>query len=137
MRYLVLDTDVTSYLYGNRPEADRYERHLRNAVPALTFASVAELHYGARRREWGEQRVGRLDVYIRRFLVLPFDDDLPRLWARLRDHAARTGHALAHREHSNDLWIAACAIHYGAPLLTGNVRHFLDLPGLDVLAADG
>jgi predicted nucleic acid-binding protein len=40
---------------------------------------------------------------------------------------------LAHQAHSNDLWIAVCAVHYQAPLLTGNARHFLDVPGLDVL----
>ena len=137
MSYLILDTDVASYLYGNRPEAGKYEHRLRHAVPALTFTSVAELHYGARRNEWSERRITALDDYLRRFLVLPFDADLPRLWARLRAHAARTGHPLAHRENSNDLWIAACAIHYEAPLLTGNVRHFLDVPGLEVLGADG
>jgi tRNA(fMet)-specific endonuclease VapC len=134
---LVLDTDVASYLYGKRPEAGKYERHLRNTVPALTFTSVAELHYGALRNEWGERRLVHLDAYIRRFLVLPFDDDLPRLWARLRADAARTGHPLAQPQNTNDLWIAAAAIHYEAPLLTGNVRHFQDLPGLDVLTADG
>jgi predicted nucleic acid-binding protein len=133
MMPLVLDTDVVSYLYGNRPEADRYEHHLRAAIPVLTFASVAELHYGARRNDWSEQRIAELDAYIGRFIVLPFLDDLPRHWAALRAHATRLGHPLAHREHCNDLWIAACAIHYKAPLLTGNVRHFLDLPGLDVV----
>jgi tRNA(fMet)-specific endonuclease VapC len=136
MSCLVFDTDVASYLYGNRPEAGKYERHLRNAVPALAFTSVAELHYGAHRNEWSARRISHLDTYIRRFLMLPFDDDLPRLWARLRAHATRSGHPLANRDNSNDLWIAACAVHYEAPLITGNTRHFVDLPGLDVLSPD-
>jgi len=69
--------------------------------------------------------------------------DSGRLFRRPhRAGASRAAHRcsrdpLAHRENSNDLWIAACAVHYEAPLLTGNVRHFLDVPGLDVLGADG
>ena len=133
MTYLILDTDVASWIHGNRPEATRYEHHLRHVVPMLTFISVGEMHFGAFQSRWGERRVTELDAYIRRCLVLPYDDRLPRTWARLRAHAKRAGHPLAHREHSNDLWIAACAVHYQAPLLTGNARHFLDVPGLDVL----
>jgi len=29
-----------------------------------------------------------------------------------------------------DRWIAATALHYHVPLLTGNRRHFQDFPGL-------
>jgi predicted nucleic acid-binding protein len=137
MKCLILDTDVASYLYGKRPEASKYKRHLRNAVPALAFMSVAELHFGAHRNEWSEPRVIHLDAYIGRFLMLPFDDRLPRLCARLRAHAASAGHPLARPENSNDLWTAACAIQYEAPLLTGNVRRFVAFPGLELLDADG
>jgi predicted nucleic acid-binding protein len=132
VNYLVLDTDVVSYLYGNRPEAAKFEHHLRGARLAVAFATVAELQYGAHHCGWSDERVRDLDVYLRRFRVLPFTRDVPLLWARLRDHASRVGHPLAHRNLSNDLWIAACAIQHRAPLVTGNARHFLDLPGLDL-----
>ena len=36
---------------------------------------------------------------------------------------------------TDDLWIAACAMHYGVPLLTGNGRHFAGMPGLWVRVA--
>ncbi len=43
------------------------------------------------------------------------------------------GHPLGQQVHANDLWIAACAVHYGLPLVTGNGRHFAGLPGLEVV----
>ena len=49
----------------------------------------------------------------------------------------RLGHPLGHRANANDLWIAACAVHYRLPLVTGNVRHFDGLPGLELLVPDG
>jgi predicted nucleic acid-binding protein len=136
MARLVLDTDVFSAFYGGRPEVAKLEHHLRQVRPAVTFPTVAEVHYGAQHREWSEQRIRDLDRYLGNFQVLPFAAELPRLWAQLRAYATRAGHPLAHRSLSNDLWIAACAIHYDAPLLTGNTRHFLDVPGLVVLTAD-
>jgi len=33
-----------------------------------------------------------------------------------------------------DLWIAACAVSRGIPALTRNAKHFVQIPGLEVLA---
>jgi predicted nucleic acid-binding protein len=133
MTYVVLDTDVLSFLYDNRPEASKFEHHLQDARPALTFTSIGEMHFGARRKDWSDQRIRDLDRYLRQYRLLPFDHELPRLYARLRDHAVRTGHPLGQSPLTNDLWIAASAIHHRAPLLTGNTRHFANIPGLTVL----
>lgn len=35
---------------------------------------------------------------------------------------------------SNDLWIAATALTYGMPLVTGNTAHFRRVPGLEVVS---
>jgi predicted nucleic acid-binding protein len=64
------------------------------------------------------------------------DQGLPRTCAQLRAVAVRLGHPLGHRANANDLWIAACAVHHGLPLVTGNPRHFAGLPGLTVLTPD-
>ena len=134
MKYTILDSDVFSDAF-RPPETARYGRYLRGVVPALTFVSVAEVYFGAYSARWGETKMRELDARVGRMLVLPFDGELPRACARLRAEALRRGHPLAQPPHANDLWIAACAVHYGAPLLTGNVRHFAGLPELDVIAA--
>ena len=65
-------------------------------------------------------------------LLMPTDGVL-RLWGVLRAQAGRLGHPLGRQAHSNDLWIAACAVFYRVPLVTGNGRHFVGLPGLEVV----
>jgi len=135
--HLVVDTDVVSHLYGNCPEADKVLDLLRDAKKALAFASIANLLSAARRNEWDKRRIGQLDAYLRRqFAVLPFDIEMPRLWAQLHFDASRAGHPIAAPERGNDLWVATCAVHYGMPLLTENVRLFLDLPGLEVVGPE-
>jgi predicted nucleic acid-binding protein len=131
---VILDTDVFSYLQGRRPQARRYAPLLVDVAVAIAFPTVAELHFGARKGRWGAAQTRRLEEDIRRLAVLPVDDDLPRLCGRLRADAAGIGHPLGQPRHANDLWIAACAVHYGLPLLTGNTRHFAGLPGLELLA---
>jgi tRNA(fMet)-specific endonuclease VapC len=127
---IVLDTDVFSQVHDNRPEARRIEDHLAGASWLLAFPSVAELHFGARKGGWGATRVDRLEEDIGLLAVLPTNDELLRLCGRLRADAVRIGHPLGEQRHANDLWIAACAVHYEVPLLTGNGRHFAGLPGL-------
>jgi tRNA(fMet)-specific endonuclease VapC len=60
-------------------------------------------------------------------------DGLLRLCGLLRAVASRLGHPLGQHAHANDLWIAACAVYYDVPLVTGNGRHFAGLPGLEVI----
>jgi len=135
-KYLIVDAPVVTRLYGNCAEADKLQDQLRDAALALAFASVADLHSAARRNEWGG-RISHLDAYLRRwFIVLPFDNEMPRVWGRLRAHAERTGHPLGEAGRGNDLWVASCAVHYRMPLITENVGDFIDLPGLDVIGPD-
>lgn len=117
------------------PQAETFMPYLRGKVPAITFITVAELHFGAIDDGWGEKRVGQLEKTIRKFTLLPWDSNLARVWGQLRSRAKGLGHPLHQACHSNDLWIAASSVYYEAPLLTGNRRHMCDLPGI-VLADD-
>ena len=95
---------------------------------------VAEAHFGAAKRGWGQQRLDQLEQAIRRYLVAPYDDDLARLWGRLKAQAQRSGHPLGQNSQTNDLWICATAVYHNAPLLTLNRRHFANFPGLVLLS---
>jgi predicted nucleic acid-binding protein len=134
---VILDTDAFSFLVARRPQAASYPSVLRGKVPALAFVSVAELHFGAMYARWGEKRTAELTGRIRQMLVLPYDEQLALLWARLKVDACRQGHPLGQRDHANDLWIAASALYHQAPLLTGNMRHFDGLPGLSLIDGSG
>lgn len=134
--YVSLDTDIFSAIYNGKVTATRYEAVLQNTIQALTFVSVAELLYGAHHAGWGIRRRTDLSEKIQRLALIPYDQELPVVWARLRDSARRGGHPIAHAVHTNDLWIASCAVLYQAPLLTGNWRHFLGIPELTLIKAD-
>lgn len=70
-----------------------------------------------------------LETALSRYLVLPYNRDLAVLWGHLRADLEAQG--LPAR--SNDLWVAATALHYGLPFITNNRRHFEQVPGLHLL----
>lgn len=130
MQSVLVDTDVVSYLFKNAPEAEQFKPYLVGKIPTIAFTTVAELYFGAYNDNWGERRLAKLEQNIRKYAVLPYDDNLARLWAKLRAKARAAGSPLGQREHVNDLWIATCSIYYQAPLLTGNRKHMCNLEGL-------
>lgn len=127
---VLLDTDTFSRLSDSPAWATRLAPWLEGAEATLSFVSLAELYFGAAKAGWGDARTARLEAEIGRYGLLPVDDRLPWVWGRLRADAVRLGHPLGQPTQANDAWLAACAVHYGIPLLTGNVRHFAGLPGL-------
>lgn len=95
----------------------------------LAAVTVSELRYGALVAGWGEARRNRLDESIEVTTVVPVSDRFLWTLAELRFACRRSGHALHDRAHANDLWIAASALHIGAPLLTAD-NVFSNTPGL-------
>ncbi|WIM94154.1 type II toxin-antitoxin system VapC family toxin [Actinoplanes oblitus] len=133
MKFVIVDTDAFSHLSFNTAATESLGSHLAAAVPVISFTTVAEVHFGAAKAGWGQRRVDRLEEAIRRYVVAPFDQDLARLWGRLKHQAQQAGHPLGHNSQTNDLWICATAIYHNAPLLTLNRRHFENFPGLVLL----
>ncbi|MER7165323.1 type II toxin-antitoxin system VapC family toxin [Micromonospora sp. NPDC000207] len=131
MKRVLVDTDAFSVIWQGADE--HLAQQLVGSVPILSFASVAELHYGAAKARWGDRRVRGLEEAVRRYVVAPYDQELARLWGRLKAQAQSAGHPLGQAPQTNDLWICATAIRYEAPLLTRNRRHFDGFPGLAVL----
>jgi tRNA(fMet)-specific endonuclease VapC len=127
MSVVLLDTTVASLLHPKK-RADalrtKYEPHMRGATLALSFQTVAELWRWAEKRNWGETSRTGLDAFIRRFLVIPYDYELAKVWARVMDASCRQGRRLE----AGDCWIAATAVHRSIPLLV----HDGDFLGLEV-----
>ncbi|MFE2128072.1 type II toxin-antitoxin system VapC family toxin [Streptomyces amritsarensis] len=129
---MIVDTDVFSHLFAGI-NADLYKPHLQGKIPTVSFTTVAEVYFGASKAGWGERKVNALEESVRRYLVAPYDTEMAKLWGKLKAQAQSSGHALGQPHQSNDLWIAATAVYYNAPLLTGNTRHFSGLPGLTLI----
>ena len=134
MALVLLDTSVASLLLPHRrprPERSLYEPHLKGNTLALSFQSVAELWKLAEKNNWSTKRREALEAFIQRFLVIPYDYDLTRVWARLTAHEEQAGRPLD----SADAWIAATAVHRELTLYAHD-RDFVGrtFPGLTVVS---
>ena len=127
MSTVLLDTSVASLLHPKKKNSTLrvlYEPHLTGQVLALSFQSVAELWAWAEDNNWGEKQRSGLEVFLRRFLVIPYDFALAKVWAGVSAHCKRRGRRLE----AGDAWIMATAAHRKIPLLT----HDSDLVGLEI-----
>src|SRR4051794_27901028 len=110
--YVIVDTDVFSHLWQAKQISSNYTHALKGAVPTLSFASVAEAHFGAAHANWGPARVGQMEAAMRRYVVAPYTTDLAVLWGKLKHQARKIGHPLGQPQQSNDLWVCTTAIFY-------------------------
>jgi predicted nucleic acid-binding protein len=132
----LLDTDVLSCLLDRRPEALEFRAAMEGKVQCTSFVTVAELLFGAFRRNWGPARLAPLWNALARLEVLHSTDEVVLAHARLVADCEALGHPLGAKKHRADAWIAAICITHDIPLLTRNTRHFVGTPSL-VLADAG
>jgi tRNA(fMet)-specific endonuclease VapC len=133
MAVVLLDTTVASFLHPKKrssPQRKAYEPDLLGHSLALSFQSVAELLQWAEEKKWGARERNALDSFIDRFVVVPFDIDLARAWARVMTHSRSIGRRLE----AGDAWIAATALRHGLRLVTHDADFAaLRMPGVDVI----
>jgi predicted nucleic acid-binding protein len=130
MRWVVLDTDVFSFLLKQDTRANLYAPHLTDAQPCLSFQSVAELRLWTVVRRWGDERRALLEASRAKCLVFPYDDEMSRRWAEISAQRRCAGRPIE----CGDAWIAATAVRHGASLLTHNPKDYVDIPGLNVIS---
>jgi len=118
--YVVYDTNIASLAVKGELPASLAAR-LPGAIPTLSFVTVGELEKWAEVRSWGARSRGALDRWISRRPVIDSDKNVSRIWGRLAAAAQLRGATRS----DNDLWVAACCLSQGLPLVTRNVKDFL------------
>jgi predicted nucleic acid-binding protein len=108
----VLDTSVFIATESGR----QLDEALIPEEVATTVVTLAELHAGVLAASTSDIRAQRLATLesITDMETLPVDDEVARMWARLRIYLAETGR----RVRINDLWIAAIAASRALPIIT-------------------
>ena len=114
MNLCVADTNVARLMLDSRPELIPYQPHLVGAQIYISFQTVAEMRYGARKGGWGAKRRQRLETFLASLKVVGYSDALGHRWAEVMHDAQKAGRRLE----SGDGWIAATASLLNAPLLT-------------------
>jgi predicted nucleic acid-binding protein len=110
-----------------------YRPYVEGRSVAISFVTVGELYVLAVRNKWGRKRTLDLEAHLGSSVVVPYDVDICKAYARLKTHL-RTPLGSARVIESNDLWIATCAVRHGIPLVTHNRRHFEGIPGLTIIS---
>jgi tRNA(fMet)-specific endonuclease VapC len=128
MSILLVDTDVVSFLFKGDSRASEYAPILQGNRIAVSFMTVSELFQWAALRNWGVQKIDRLEQTLSSYLVIPPDIELCRIWGNLRAQRQSIGRAIS----PQDAWIAATAIRHNLPLVTHNAKDFQEIPGLEV-----
>ena len=103
---LLIDTDVFSDLYSMTGRHAEFATLMSGHPLAMSFACYGEALARGHVLKWGDARMARLRLALRRFVILPYSAAVAELWApmhaRLRDNL--------HGQGTNDLWTAACAL---------------------------
>ena len=128
----LLDTNACVHLINRRPG---YERLLAGidgreyGEILLSAITLAELEFGVAKSARGAANRMRLDLFLARFEIAPFDARAAAAYGPLRSTLESKGTpiGLLHTQ------IAAHALALGAMLVTDNVREFGRVTGLRVV----
>ena len=127
----LFDTDVISLVVKASPPRAIIDRLARipRALQFTTSINAAEIIYGASRAPRRDEIIRAFEeVVLPRLTVLPFDLESARVFGRLKASLEKRG--LPRSE--PDLRIASIGLQHGLTIVTGNVRHFSEIPGLAV-----
>lgn len=126
---IVVDTDVTSFLFKNDTRKDLYEKHLDGQFLFLSFMTLAELRLWAVSANWGVKRRNQLESYLKRFSIVQTKPEICEIWAEIMNDGKQKGKIIA----TSDAWVAAVALFLNIPLVTHNSADFQGVQGLTVI----
>ena len=127
----LFDTDVLSGIIKKNPSLALIRR-LASLEPSQQFTTaitVGELVYGAYKSDRPEYFLKKLENLVwPNIQILPFDQKAAGVHGKLRAELEKKGASLS----EPDLRIASIARFHGLTLITGNLKHFSRVPGLEV-----
>ena len=127
----LFDTDCLSNILKKAPSPLLIKKleSLPKGLQFTTSINVSEIYFGAYRSRNQEKILKAYeDKVFPNVNILPFDTDSGKIYGRLKALLEKRG--LSKSE--PDLMIAAIAIQHDMILVTGNKRHFMNIPGLNI-----
>ena len=127
----LFDTDCLSNILKKAPSPLLIKKleSLPKGLQFTTSINVSEIYFGAYRSRNQEKILKAYeDKVFPNVNILPFDTDSGKIYGRLKALLEKMG--LSKSE--PDLRIAAVAIQHNMTLITGNKRHFMNIPGLNI-----
>ena len=131
MEKYLLDTNIWIELFHQRSEVTE---RLKSLLTTQIFASevtLAELTFGAYYSEDYERHITE-PQWLRRFVTVLDISDVFNEYAQLRCALKKQKKTLDKEIGNFDILIGATALHYGLTVVTDNVKHFDQMPGVKV-----
>ena len=127
----VFDTDSLSNIAKSRP-SPRLQKKLKDLPSEFQYTTsinVGEIYYGAYRSPKKEEILRAFEETIfPNVTALPFDENSARIYGQLKAKLEKRGITKS----EPDLRIASIALQHKFILVSGNVRHFKDIPRLRI-----
>ena len=127
----LFDTDTLSNIVKRRPSEQLLRRlhGLPMGLQYTTSINIGEIYYGACRTQRRDQIIKAFEAHVfPNVTILPFDKKSGVAFGRLKAALEKQGIGCS----EPDLRIAAIASQHDLILITGNVKHFVDIPGLSI-----
>ena len=127
----LFDTDAISELLRPKPLASYIEwlKALPRDEQFTSSVVIGELYKGAYRSPARERHLENINQRVLPAVtVLPYDVATAKVYGKIRAQLEETGQMLA----DADLQIAATALYHRLELVTGNLRHFSRIDGLQI-----
>lgn len=127
----MFDTDCLSNILKKAPSPLLIKKleSLPKGLQFTTSINISEIYFGAYRSRNQEKILKAYeDKVFPNVNILPFDTESGKIHGRLKALLEKGG--LSKSE--PDLRIAAIAIQHSMILITGNKRHFMNIPGLNI-----
>ena len=125
-RYLV-DTNIWIHFFKGKYGVRDKIQNVNTEQLCVSEISIAELTYGAYHSSNRQKHLQEIHLVRDNFCLYPISECIDD-YAVLRDELSRQGLTVE----NFDLLIAATDIHYHLILVTENVKHFKNIPGLKI-----
>ena len=131
MQPIIADTNFLSDILAGKTAAKKALTQIiaDGYYVITTVITTSELFYGAKRRDWQEARVLKLEEFIDSLQVLDFTLDHSKIFGSLRADLVDTGQDIGFA----DTAIAAIALSLNLPIITANEKHFERIDNLNIV----
>ena len=127
----LFDTDVLSNIIKRKP-SDVLINKLQTVPKESQYTSsinIGEIYYGAYKSNRKDQILKAFEESVfPNINVLFFDEESGKLFGRLKAQLEKRGISCS----EPDLRIASVALQHNLKLVTGNIKHFENIPGIRI-----
>lgn len=125
----MLDTDICIYTIKRKPvQVLKHLQSLQAGMVLMSSITFAELMNGAKKSNYVEDNIRRLNALSEIIEVVSFDKDAAIEYGNIRSDLEKRGLIIG----GNNLLIAAHAISRNLALVTNNTREFSRVNGLQI-----